>query len=279
MSSPMHGRVCLVTGGSSGVGLSVARGLALQGATLILLARDAERGMKAKERLSVETGNPRIGLVPADLSEQDSVRSAAAAVLRVHGGLHVLACCAGVLYPQRRVGSSGHELTFATEVLGHFLLVSLLLERLQASAPARVVVVAGGPGLLKRGVIHFDDIGLRERYSPLRAKLQAAVAKVLLTQELARRLEGSRVTANVFHPGLVRSNLARHLPGSLRVPVQAAMALLGREADSGVFAASAPELEATTGAYLVGRHAVPFPERREEAVRLWRLLEGMIVGF
>jgi len=275
---PMEGRVCLVTGGTSGVGMAVARGLALQGATLILLARDAERGIKAKERLSVETGNPRIGLVPADLSEEDSVRSAVSSILKVHKSLHVLACCAGVLYPERRTSSRGYELTWATEVFGHFLLASLLRERLEASAPARVIVAAGNPGPLRIGPIHFDDLQLQRRYTPVRAKWQAAVGKVLLTLELSRRLEGSGVTANAFHPGLVRSNLLRSLPGILRGPLQAGMALASRDGRNGVFAASAAQLEGTTGGFIVRGRTVPFPERREEALRLWQALEGMLAG-
>ena len=275
MSKPMEGRVCLVTGGSSGIGLALARGLAQQGASLILLCRDRERGMRAKERLSVETGNPRIGLVPADLSEAESVRAAVAGVLKVHPSLHVLACCAGVLYPQRQTSSAGLELTFASEVFGHFFLATLLLERLRASAPSRVIIAAGGPAPLRKGPVYFDDLQLEGRYSPVRAKWQAAVSKVLLAFELARRLEGTGVTANVFHPGLVRSDLTRHLPAALRWPAQAWMAVLGRGSPAGVYAASAPELESVTGRFFVGRSAVPFPERREEAARLWGVLEGL----
>jgi NAD(P)-dependent dehydrogenase (short-subunit alcohol dehydrogenase family) len=271
----MEGRVCLVTGGSSGVGLAVARGLAVQGATLILLSRDQERGLKVKEQLSVETGNARIGVISANLSETPSVRAAAASVLKVHPRLHVLACCAGVLYPRRRESSRGVELTFATEVLGHFLLASLIRERLEASAPARVVTAAGNPGLLRNGPVYFDDLQLERRYGPVRAKWQAAVGKVLFTLELARRFQGTGVTANVFHPGLVRSNLTRYLPPILAVPARAGMGVLGRECPTGVYAASAPELEATTGAFLARRHAVPFPGRTEESERLWRELESL----
>jgi len=271
----MEGRVCLVTGGTSGVGLAVARGLAVQGATLILLARDRERGMRIKEQLSVETGNPRIGFVSTDLSEDSSLRRAAASVLRVHPRLHVLACCAGVLYPRRRTNSRGLELTFATEVLGHFLLSSLLAERLEASAPARVVVAAGNPGPLRAGPVYLEDMQLEKRYGPVRAKWRAAVSKVLFTLELARRLRGSGVTANVFHPGVMRSNLVRHLPPVLRVPARAGMAVLGRGSPTGVFAASAPELDSTTGAYFARRRAVAFPERLEESARLWRELESL----
>jgi NAD(P)-dependent dehydrogenase (short-subunit alcohol dehydrogenase family) len=275
VSKPLEGRVCLVTGGTSGVGLAVARGLALQGATLILLCRDQDRGMKVKEQLSVETGNPRIGLVPADLSEDSSVRGAAASVLKVYPRLHVLACCAGVLYPERRANSRGLELTFATEVLGHFLLASLLRERLQASVPARVVVAAGNPGLLRVGPVYFEDLQLQGRYGPIRAKWQAAVAKALFAFELAGRLQGSGVTANAFHPGLMRSNLVRHLPALLAVPARAGMALLGRDSRAGVYAASAPELESTTGAFFARRRVVPFPGRAEECARLWGELERL----
>ena len=260
------------------MGLAVARGLARQGATLILLSRDRERGTKVKEQLAVETDNPRIGFVPVDLSEESSVRGAAAAVLKVHEGLHVLACCAGVLYPGRRTNSRGLELTFASEVYGHFLLASLLLERLKSSAPARVIVAAGNPGPLRAGRVHFEDLQLERRYSPIRAKWQAAVAKVLFTLELARRLEGTGVSANVFHPGLVRSNVIRHLPGFLRLPARLWMGFLGRESPTGVYAGSAPELESVTGKFLVRRRIVSYPDRRQESLRLWDYLESLTRG-
>jgi NAD(P)-dependent dehydrogenase (short-subunit alcohol dehydrogenase family) len=271
----MEGRICLVTGGTSGVGLAVARGLALQGATLILLSRNQENGSRVKEQLSVQTDNPRIGLVPADLSDEGSVRNAAASVERVHKKLHVVACCAGVLYPQRATSSRGLELTFATEVYGHFRLLSLLLDRLKASAPARVVVAAGSPGPLRSARVHFDDPQLESGYNPLRAKMQAAVAKVLLVQELARRLDGTGVTANVFHPGLVRSNLVRHLPGVLRLPAHLGLRLFGKECPTGVNAASSDALDSVSGQFLVRKRIGKFPDRREEAARLWEYLESL----
>ncbi len=272
----MRGKLALITGGSSGVGLAMAAGLARLGARIVLLSRDQIRAEQARRELIAGTKNERVELLPADLARPASVRRAVAELERRHRRLDVLANCAGGLFLRREVTGEGWEITLASEFLGHFLLTNLLLPLLARSTPARILTAAGNPGPLKRVRIAFEDLQLTERYNPLRAKLQAARAKTLFTLELARRLEGSGVTANVFNPGLVRSNLTRHLPWFLHLPASLGMLLGSRECRTGTYLASSPEIETVSGGFFIGPgRQTRFPYEAEAAERLWRMAEEL----
>ncbi len=275
----MEGKVCLITGGSSGVGKAAARGLARLGATVVLLARSPEGLQRSRGEILGIAPEASVETLPADLSNPESVRQAAAEVLRRHPAVHVLVEAAGAAHAGRRVTGRGWELTLATEVVGHFLLTGLLLEGLKAGAPSRVLVAVGNALPLYLARIHFDDIHLEKGYNWVRAKLQAALAKALYTFELARRLQGSGVTANAFHPGLVRSGMTRHLPWFIRVPAALGMWLLPLESPTAVRLAASRGLEGVSGGLFVGRRNVSFRPRRydarEAARRLWELAEEL----
>ena len=209
-------RVCLITGGTSGVGRSIALGCARDGASVVITGRDPARGPETARAIRDATGNQAVEWLGADMGDFDSVRLLAVQFRRRFGSLHVLSLNAAVLTWSRAVTAAGHELTFATNYLGHFLLVTLLEDLLRASAPARVLAVAGVPATIRGVRLDWDDLMMTRGYSALRATGCAALAKVLFTFELARRLSGSGVTANTFHPGLVRSALPSHLPWPLR---------------------------------------------------------------
>ena len=153
----MSARICLVTGGTSGVGKSIAKGLARSGATVILVSRDAARGAAAVGELRAHAGHDRIEAMTADLSSMDSVRAFADSFRRRHGALHVLSNNAALLTMTRRVTADGVEAIFATNYLGHFLLTNLLIDMLKASAPARVLTVSGQPGVIARIRPRFAD--------------------------------------------------------------------------------------------------------------------------
>jgi NAD(P)-dependent dehydrogenase (short-subunit alcohol dehydrogenase family) len=268
----MQQKVCLVTGGSSGVGKATARGLARAGAAVILVSRDRERAEHAARGMREETGNPRIEVLSADLSSLQSVRALAEEFRQRFAQLHVLSLNAATVTMDRRLTPEGHETILATNYLGHFLLTHLLLDALRAGAPSRVIAVSGHPRDIVRTRPRLDDLELERGFSPLRATAQAAVAKVLFTLELARRLEGTRVTANTFHPGLVRSGLPRHLPWYLKAPASLLMRFLREECDTSVFLALAPEVEGISGQFFIGRKPAPFRpayDLREAGERLW----------
>jgi NAD(P)-dependent dehydrogenase (short-subunit alcohol dehydrogenase family) len=272
-------KVALITGGSAGVGRAAALGLARLGATTVLLSRDPGRAEQARTELVAATGNERIECLQADLSEGSSVRRAAREFTERYQRLDVLMNCAGVLYPRRKVSVEGVEMTLAVEFLGHFRLTSLLLDVLKRSAPARVLTVTGNAGPLRFARIHFDDLQLQNRYNPLKAKLQAELAKALFAVELARRLEGSGVSSNAFHPGLIRSRMIGNLPWYLRVPASLGMAVLGRETGTGVYLATSAEIEGVSGRFFerIGDERT-IPGDGETARRLWEIAESLTGG-
>jgi NAD(P)-dependent dehydrogenase (short-subunit alcohol dehydrogenase family) len=266
------GRICLVTGGTSGVGRSIAAACAGAGATVVIVSRDKGRGDGAARWMRDATGNPRVQALQADLSVMESVRSLADAFRGQFGRLHVLSLNAACLTMNRQLTSDGHESMFAANYLGHFLLTRLLLDMLRASAPARVIAVSGHPASLMPVRLDMDDLMLKKGFSPIKATARAALAKALFMFELARRMQGTGVSANTFHPGFVRSSLARSLPWLLRLPAGLAMLLASAESATGIKLAISPEVEGVTGRFFVGGKPAEFRPRydvQDAAARLW----------
>jgi retinol dehydrogenase-14 len=283
-AAPMAGRVCLVTGATSGIGKATATGLARLGADLVLVARDPAKGAATMAEIRTVTGNPRIELLQADLSSQDAVRRAAEDYRRGHDRLHVLVNNAGGYWATRHTTADGLELTFALNHLAYFLLTNLLLDLLRAGAPARVVNVTSSAQAL--GDIHFDDLQFERRYRGQAAYNQSKLANVLFTYELARRLDGAGVTANCLAPGVTRTNFGRDDSG----PVMRLLTPLARPfmrspkegAATAIWLASSPEAEGVTGGYYLRRRGRPVPRRSsrrsydpELARRLWRVSEEL----
>ncbi len=273
----MAGKVCLVTGGSSGVGRATAMGLAALGARLFLVSRDPQRGQQAAEAIREATGNRQVEFLPCDLSLQRDVRRLAREVAERLPALHVLANCAGLLSLRRELTEEGIERTVAVDYLAHFLLTLLLLDRLRAGAPSRVLTVAGSP-------VHLRLLRLRPgfpeggRFGGARAALQAAVARALFSFELARRLQGTGVTANAFDPGLVRTRLDRHLPWPLRLPVRLVSPMLRAECPTAVYLASSPQVQTTSGRLFANSSPVDLRRHSmdlETARRLWEASEQL----
>jgi retinol dehydrogenase-14 len=295
----MAGKVCLVTGGSSGVGRATAMGLAALGARLLLVSRDPERGRQAAEAIRQATGNAEVEFLPCDLSLQREVRRLAREVSERIPALHVLVNCAGILSLPRELTEEGIERTLAVDYLDHFLLTALLLDRLRAGAPSRVLTVAGSPVHLRllRLRPDFPEAGVAPpgrvagpgraasagqgssvRLGGVSAALQAALARTLFTFELARRLEGSGVTANAFNPGLVRTRLDRNLPWPLRVPVRLASPLMRTDCPTAVYLASSPEARGASGQLFAKSSPVnlqPHATDLEGARRLWEASERL----
>jgi retinol dehydrogenase 14 len=280
----MAGRVCLVTGATSGIGKATATGLARLGADLVLVARDPARGAATMVEITAVTGNPRIELLCADLSSQAAIRQAAEDYRRGHDRLHVLVNNAGGQWATRHTTADGLELTFAVNHLAYFLLTNLLLDLLRAAAPARVVNVTSSAQAF--GDIHFDDLQFERRYRGQAAYNQSKLANVLFTYELAHRLEGSGVTVNCLAPGVTRTNFGRDDSG----PVMRLLTPLARPfmrspeegAATAIWLASSPQEEAVTGRYYLRRRARPTPRRSsrrsydtELARRLWQVSEEL----
>lgn len=283
-AAPMAGRVCLVTGATSGIGKATATGLAHLGADLVLVARDPARGAATMAEIRTVTGNPRIELLQADLSSQAAIRHAAEDYRRGHDRLHVLVNNAGGQWATRHTTADGLELTFAVNHLAYFLLTNLLLDLLRAGAPARIVNVTSSAQAF--GDIHFDDLQFERRYRGQAAYNQSKLANVLFTYELAHRLDGTGVTVNCLAPGVTRTNFGRDDSG----PVIRLLTPLARPfmrspeegAATAVWLASSPQAEAVTGRYYLRRRARPTPRRSsrrsydtEPARRLWQVSEEL----
>lgn len=214
MPGSMEGRVCVVTGPTSGIGKETARGLARLGARVVLACRDVAKGAAVREDIAADTGNPDLEVLPVDLSVPASIRSFAAACHHAHPRLDVLVNNAGVLSWRRRLTQDGVELQFAVNVLAPFLLTNLLLPGLRAAAPSRVINV--GSATHYSGHVDFDNLQGERTYRFVRAYSDSKLELLLLTYELARRLEGTGVTANCVHPGGIRTGLYDGLPFAIR---------------------------------------------------------------
>ncbi|HLK10256.1 MAG TPA: SDR family oxidoreductase [Candidatus Binatia bacterium] len=270
----MTGRVCVITGATSGIGRAAAGALARSGATLAVVARDPARGEAAGAALREETGNPRIALHLADLSAQAEVRRLATELRAAYRRIHVLVNNAGVVNLRRTTTVDGIETVFAVNHLAYFLLTVSLLERLRESAPARVVNVASDAH--RWGRLDSDDLGWeRRRYRAMRVYGTSKLANVLFTYELARRLEGSGVTVNCLHPGAVATRLGQN-NGRVATLLTRLLAPFFRTPEQGadtlVHLAASPAVEGLSGRYFVDRR-----ERRSSrasydrgaARRLW----------
>src|SRR6266567_2464993 len=200
----MAGKSVLVTGGTGGIGKATAIGLAALGARVGITGRDQARAAAAAAGIRAATGNPAVDVFAADMSVQAEVRRLAAQVADTYPRLDVLVNNVGGFWAHRHVTADGLERTFALNHLAPFLLTNLLLDRLTSSAPARVVTVSSGASSMGR--LDFDDLQGARAYSGQRAYNDSKLANVMFTNELARRLEGSGVTANSLHPGVVRTD-------------------------------------------------------------------------
>ena len=267
----MDGTVALVTGAASGIGRATAIGLARDGATVVLLVRNAGRGDQALQDVRAAVPDAKLGTLECDLSSQSSIRDAARRFVADHNRLDVLVNAAGVFVKEKTLTADGIELTFATNYLAYFLLTHELLPLLRRSAPARVVNVASKYG---RTTIDFDDLQkLRTPYSYLRSTPQTMLARVLFTQELARRLEGTGVVANAVHPGLVaRTRLLQDTGGPFKWITDTFGRTPEQGADTVLWLATAPETASITGRMFARRKEIRTPGQGSDPAareRLW----------
>jgi retinol dehydrogenase 12 len=242
------GRTFLVTGGNTGIGLATAMELARRGGRVYLACRSESKGSHAVASIVAATGNADVMYLPLDLADLRSVRACADAFLATGQPLHVLINNAGVA-GRRGVTSDGFELTFGVNHLGHFALTMALLDRLTASAPARVVTVSSDSHYQATGI---DFTALRRRTSGLTGLSAYAVSKlcnVLFTQELARRLGEGGVTTYALHPGTVASDIWRRVPWPVRPLVTARMLTTEQGAATSLFCATSPDVAAHSGRF------------------------------
>lgn len=280
IGNPMSGKVCVVTGATSGIGAETAMQLAQHGATVIVIGRSAGKSATTVARIRQQTGNASVEYVMADLSVQQDVRRLAQEFKRKYRRLDVLVNNAGIVRMWRQESTDGIEMTLAVNHLAPFLLTNLLLDLLRASVPARIVNVSSA--LHEQGKINFDDLQGKKNYNALSAYNNSKLANVLFTYELARRLAGTQVTVNALHPGGVKTNLIASNGWFFRWIVQPLFNLQAISAEQGaqtsVYLASSSEVESVTGKYFVRcKPRASSPASYDEAVqkRLWRMSAEM----
>ena len=273
----MDGKVCVVTGATSGIGKAAATALARMGAQVVLVGRDRGRAEATAAQVgSVATQPPVVDI--ADLGAMDQVR-ALAERLAALDRIDVLINNAGLVLGERRGTPDGFEHVFAVNHLAPFLLTNLLLPRLTASAPARVITVTSDAHSAAR--LDLDDPNLEHGWDSWRSYANSKLANILFTRELAQRLHGTGVTANCAHPGVVRTGFGRDARPLLRLGVTLARPFLlspERGADTIVYLASSPGVADETGGYYVRRQRrEPSAAARDDAAarKLWQISEEL----
>ena len=250
-TTTMKDKVVMVTGANSGIGKSASLALAEKGATVVMVARNKERGDAARSEIVRKSGNNSIDLLLADLSSLESVRQLVAEFRKKYSKLHILINNAGLFNQRRRVTADGYENTFATNYLAPFLLTNLQLDLLKASAPSRIINVSSVGHY--NGHINFDDINLEKEYGGWKAYGQSKLALVLFTHELAKKLQGTGVTVNAVHPGTVATNIWSRPLGPVGF-IMALPKLFMTSPDQGaktiVYLASSPDAKGLNGEYL-----------------------------
>jgi len=274
---PMKGKTVVITGPTSGIGKEIAIGLAGLGANLVLGCRDTAKGKAVATEIEQSKQDGSTEIVAVDVASRKSIEQFARKILETHDRVDVLVNNAGVSRGAQPYGKSsdGIELTFATNVIGYYLAMLQLLPRLKESAPARIVNVAS----TFASDLDLDDLQFQRRtWDSMKAYAQSKACDRLLTWAMARRLEGSRVTANAMAPGLiVDTGLYRNAPPQVMEQLRKRGGRTPADgADTAVWLASSPDLEGVTGKLFENRKEIPCSFRNREAEeRLWSTCENL----
>lgn len=267
----MNDKICLITGATSGIGKETAIALAKLDAIVVFTSWNKQKGEGAKNEIIDISNNKMIDVLDCDLSSFISIRNCCDRFTENYDKLHVLINNAGVWEKRRKITKDGIENTFAINHLAHFLMTDLLLEKIKKSSPARIINVTSG---LHRGIINFNDIEGKGKYSPMRAYRQSKLANILFTKELARRLKDTGIMANCLMPGLVSTNLFRNSNRFTRAFIKLIAASPRKGAKTSIFLATSPEVENISGECFRKKKIVQTSEKSNDmdmAKRLWNV--------
>ncbi len=272
----------VVTGANSGIGLETARGLTREGMHVVMVCRNKTKAEAAKDDIEASVSTASLSIVLCDLSLQTDVRRAAAEIKAKHDRLELLVNNAGIMIRSRQVTTEGVEMMLAVNHVAPFLLTTLLLPLLQASAPARIVTVASGAH--KLGRLDLEDIQASRGYGPfgLPRYSETKLMNIMFTRELARRTEGTGVVANCLHPGAVATNLADP-PAAFRSLGRLLMLDAAQGAKTTLAAATRAEYANVNGSYFMkskpADHKLSKAARADEtAAALWTATEALLVS-
>ena len=276
----MQGKLCVVTGATDGIGRVTARALAERGADVVLVGRNAAKGVEVCKAIQRSSRNSRVRFEQADLSSQAEIRALAERLAEGGTAIDVLVNNVGAIFNRRRESADGIEMTFALNHLGYFLLTGLLLGSLKASAAARIVNVASEAH--RGGQMDLEDPQGTKRYSGWRAYQQSKLANILFTYRLAALLEGTQVTANCLHPGFVASKFGQNNGWLFATFLKTLMRFSAIDVEAGartsVHVATSADAEGVSGRYFDKSREVTssLVSRDEETgLRLWELSESL----
>jgi NAD(P)-dependent dehydrogenase (short-subunit alcohol dehydrogenase family) len=267
----MQNKICIVTGANSGIGKATAIELAKMNAIIVMLCRNKERGESAQNEIIEITGNKNVDLFLCDLSSQKEIRDFVTEFKSKYQNLHVLINNAGVMLSKK--SEDGFEMNYAVNHLAPFLLTNLLLDMLKKSAPSRIINV--GSAAHRMGKIDFEDLQSKNKKGRLmRLYGNSKLAMTLVSYELSRKLEGSNVTVNVLHPGLINTNLGRDRSSTSKGFAAKFFKSPEIGAETSIYLASSPEVEGITGKYFAKKMEKDSSKKsynEEHAKRLWEI--------
>jgi len=272
----MAKKLGLITGATSGIGKATAIELAASNYALILLCRDEKKGEAVVQEITNRSGNPDVGLLIADLSSQDSIRTAAETFLKTHSSLQLLINNAGIAVMKRELSKDGIEMTFAVNHLAYFLLTNLLLDALNSGAPSRIINVASEGH--RNGKFDVDNLQSEKKFSGFGAYCITKLCNLLFTYELARRLGGTPVTVNAMHPGFLNTAIFREAKGFLKFLVRLTARGPQVGAKAIAYLAQSEELEGVTGKYFNGKRIANSSAQSRDpqaAKQLWEISEKL----
>lgn len=287
ITKSLVGKICIVTGATSGIGAMTAQALALQGATTVIVGRNSKKGIYIVNKIKKNSSNSSVEFMLADLSSRKEIRQLAEKFKQRYQHLDVLVNNAGAKFLKRQLTVDGCEMTFALNHLSCFFLVNLLLEPLKKSENARIINVSSSAHGSSHG-IDFDDLQSRKEYDGKKAYAQSKLANILFTYELARRLNETGITVNALHPGAVITNFSRN-NGLISWTTHVVAHLLARNlvgpvegAKTSIYLATSPEVKGVTGKYFVNQKEARSSKasyNKEAAMRLWQVsleLSGLL---
>ncbi|XP_078481768.1 retinol dehydrogenase 14 isoform X1 [Ciona intestinalis] len=285
----LEGKTALITGANSGIGKETTRELSKRGAKVIMACRDLASAEEVKKSIIEEFPNAKVEVGKLDLGSLKSVREFAKSVNENESRLDILINNAGVMCCPQGKTEDGFEMHLGINHIGHFLLTNLLLDLIKKSAPSRIICTASSG--YKRGVMKWDDLMCDKEYVPFNVYANSKLANCLFAHELSRRLEGTGVTCNLIHPGLVLTNLGRHMYGEgqsigkrILHAITWPIVLLvfkspQRGAQSTIFCAVAEELKNTSGKYYNSdseeEQLLDKALNEDDAQKLWKITEQL----
>jgi len=268
----MKDKIVLITGANSGMGKATAVELANKSACIVMVCRNRQAGIQAKNEIISGSGNNNVDLLISDLSSQESIRKLAHEFKNKYNHLDVLINNAGLAFAKRNVSVDGIEMTFAVNHLGYFLLTNLLLDSLKAAPSARIINIASSTH--KGAKLDFNDLEFKNKYSLFNAYNQSKLCNILFTYELARKLKGTHITVNAVNPGPVKTGLARDMGAFFQWMAKSFFPSAEKASATAIYLASSTEVKGITGKYFEKCKAVPSSKLSNDesvAKQLWEI--------